>query len=141
MNTVIYSKSGASAGVGFAVPVTTIQRVVPQIIRTGRAEQVGLGVRIDPEQRFERRAGLRGVVVIDVTPGSPAEAAGVQGLKQTPRGIALGDVIVGIDADKVEDYDDLYNALDEHTAGDEVSVKLRRGNDVVEVKVKLTLIQ
>jgi S1-C subfamily serine protease len=141
MNTVIYSKSGASAGVGFAVPVSSIQRVVPQIIRTGRAEQVGLGVRIDPEQRLERRAGIRGVIVIAVTPGSPAEGAGMRGLRETPGGIVLGDVIVGIDDEAIHDYDDLYNTLDQHQSGDEVTVKLRRGDEVVELEVELMLVQ
>jgi S1-C subfamily serine protease len=141
MNTVIYSKSGASAGVGFAVPVSTIQRVVPQIIRTGRAEQVGLGVRIDPQQRLERRTGIRGVIVIEATPGSPAEKAGILGLKQTPRSIVLRDVIVGIDGVKVDDYDDLYNSLDKYREGDEVTVKVRRDEKIVDVRVKLIPIQ
>lgn len=141
MNTAIFSKSGSSAGVGFAVPVGTIQRVVPQLIRTGRAEQVGLGIRIDPEQRFERRRGIRGVVVLQVMPGSPAERSGLLGLKQSLNGISLGDVIVGIDKERVDDYDDLYNALDQHRAGDKVIVKVRRGNAVVELPMELVLVQ
>jgi S1-C subfamily serine protease len=137
MNTVIFSKSGASAGVGFAVPASTIQRVVPQIIRTGRAEQLGIGIRIDTDQRFERSTGLRGVVVLGVEPGSPADRAGVRGVVRTPRGLALGDVIVGIDQQKVEDYDDFYNALDAHQSGDRVNLKLRRGDQVVEAQTEL----
>jgi S1-C subfamily serine protease len=135
MNTMIYSKSGSSAGVGFAVPISTIARVVPQIIKNGKVEQLGLGIAIDPAQRIERRLGVRGVIVLGVQEGGPAEKAGLRGLAQTARGATIGDVIVGIDAAKVDDYDDLYNALDTHKAGDEVEVKVRRGDGVVKLKV------
>ncbi len=141
MNTAIYSKTGASAGVGFAVPVSTIQRIVPQIIKTGRAEQVGLGIRIDGEQRLERRAGIRGVAVLGVQPGSPIEKAGLKAIENTPRGIVLGDVIIGIDQTPVNDYDDLYNALDPHHAGDRIKVKVRRGNQVAELETTLVTVQ
>jgi S1-C subfamily serine protease len=141
MNTAIYSKSGASAGVGFAVPVSSIQRVVPQIIKGGQAETVGLGIRIDPEQRLERRAGVRGVIVMAVEPAGPAEKAGLRGLENTPRGMVLGDVIVGIDQTKIDDYDDLYNALDSHRAGDIAKVKVRRGKEIIELEATLALVQ
>jgi S1-C subfamily serine protease len=137
MNTMIFSKSGSSAGIGFAVPVGTIARVVPQIIKNGKAEQLGLGIQIDPQQRIERRVGIRGVVVLAVPPGSGAAKGGLKGVTQTARGIALGDVIVGIDAQKVESFDDLYNALDAHKAGDKVDVKVQRGEDVVTLKLEV----
>jgi S1-C subfamily serine protease len=137
MNTMIFSKSGSSAGIGFAVPVSTIARVVPQIIKNGKAEQLGLGIQIDPQQRLERRAGIRGVVVIAVPAGSAAEKAGLKGATRTARGIALGDVIVGIDTQKVETFDDLYGALDTHKAGDKVDVKLQRGDEVVTIKLEV----
>jgi S1-C subfamily serine protease len=141
MNTAIFSKSGASAGVGFAVPVSTIQRVVPQIIKTGRAEQVGLGIRIDVDQRFERRSGIRGVVVISVQPDSPAAKAGLRGVETTARGVSIGDIIVGIDQTAINDYDDLYNTLDAHQPGDKVKLKVRRGNKVVEMETALVVVQ
>jgi S1-C subfamily serine protease len=141
MNTAIYSKSGTSAGVGFAVHINTILRVVPQIIKTGHAEQVGLGIRIDPEQRFERRAGVRGVVVISVEPGTPAAKAGLAGLTQAVDGISLGDVIIGIGGEKVDDYDDLYNALDKRKVGDEVEVEVMRSRKVTKLKVQLIRVQ
>jgi S1-C subfamily serine protease len=141
MNTAIYSKSGASAGVGFAVPASTIMRVVPQIIRTGQAEQVGLGIRIDPEQRIERRVGVRGVVVIAVAPTSPAAQVGLRGLQETPRGIALGDIIVQVGSEQIADYDDLYNALDRHRPGDEVAVKVLRDQQPVTLKIRLIKVQ
>jgi len=141
MNTAIFSKSGVSAGVGFAVPASTIQRVVPQIIRTGHAEQVGLGIRIDVEQRIERRAGVRGVIVLGVQPGSPAEKAGLKGIERTIRGTVLGDVIVAIDGKPIDDYDDLYNTLDVHQAGEKVKVKVRRGDQLLELTSELVGMQ
>ncbi|MGC4086361.1 MAG: trypsin-like peptidase domain-containing protein [Polyangiaceae bacterium] len=141
MNTAIFSKSGVSAGVGFAVPASTIQRVVPQLIRTGRAEQVGLGIRIDVEQRFEKRARVRGVVVLGVQPGSPAEKAGLKGVERSARGAVLGDIIIGIDGRAIDDYDDLYNTLDARQAGDKVKIKVQRGEQTVELESELIAIQ
>ncbi|HVY49162.1 MAG TPA: trypsin-like peptidase domain-containing protein [Minicystis sp.] len=141
MNTMIYSKSGASAGIGFAVPASTIARVVPQIIKHGHAEQLGIGVQIDPQGRLERRYGIHGVVVLAVQPGSPAADAGLEGIKQTDQGLELGDVIVGVGDDKVADYDDLYSALDAHHPGDVVDVKVRRGDKVVVKKTKVTVLK
>ena len=137
MNTIIYSKSGSSAGIGFAVPVSTIQRVVPQLIKNGRAEQLGLGVQIDPQRRLERRHGIHGVVVLDVVAGTPAAKAGLRGITQTRGGLTLGDVIVGLGDQKVDDFDDLYNALDRHRAGDLVDVKVRRENQLVTLKMEV----
>ncbi len=141
MNTMIYSKSGASAGIGFAVPVTTIQRIVPQIIKTGRAEQVGLGLVADPVGKIERRVGVRGVIVLQVPAGSPAARAGIRGLVRTRRGLAIGDVIVGIDDKRIEGYDDLYTVLDVHKPEDVVRVTLQRGDETVTVTVKLIALE
>ncbi len=127
MNTMIFSKSGAWAGIGFAVPVDTIRRIVPQLIRLGRVEQVGLGVRIDPQRRLERRLGLAGVIVLEVIAGTPAEKAGLRGVQQLADRFSLGDVIVGIGDSKVEDYDDLYNALDGKKPREKVSVRVAWG--------------
>ena len=133
MNTAIYSKSGSSAGIGFAVPVSTILRVVPQIIRTGHVERTTLPMRLDTEGRVSRALGLSGVAVISVPEGSPGARAGVRGLSRTAQGIALGDVIVAVDGKKVASFDDLYNVLDEHKAGEAVSVTLQRGRETATV--------
>jgi S1-C subfamily serine protease len=126
MNTMIFSRSGSSAGIGFAVPVTSIARVVPQIIRTGHAEQIGLGIQIDPAQRLEERARIHGVVVLRVVAGSPAEKAGLRGIQQDFSGITLGDVVVGIGDERIENYDDLYNTLDKHHAGERIEITVLR---------------
>ena len=140
MNTMIFSKSGASAGIGFAVPARVNARIVPQIVSTGHAEELGFGIEIDPNQRAERRFGLKGVLVIDVLKGTSAEAAGLRGLSRTAEGIALGDIVVGIGASPVNSYDDFYNALDEHHAGDAVDVKFLRANRVASVRVTLSAV-
>jgi S1-C subfamily serine protease len=137
MNTLIYSRSGSSAGIGFAVPASSIMRVVPQILKTGHAEQVGIGVQIDPAHRLEQRAGLRGVVVLSVMHGSPAEKAGLRGIEQSLSGIKLGDVIVAIGDERVDDYDDLYNTLDLHRAGERVDVTILREGKQQKVPVDL----
>ncbi len=130
MNTMIYSKTGSSAGIGFAVPLPTIRRIVDQIVKTGRVENVGLGVHILPDA-VAQRAQIKGVIVRSVAPGSPAQKAGLRGVQETRRGIKLGDVIVGIEKKKISNYDDLYNALDGRSAGDKISlVVLRKGKRV-----------
>jgi len=141
MNAVIFSRSGAWAGIGFAVPAATINRVVPQLIQFGKVQQVGLGIRIDPHGRLERTNRIRGVVVIGVSPDSPAAKAGMRGLRQTPQGLLLGDVIVGIDDEAVADYDDLYNALDGRNPNEKVKVRVARGERVSELVVPLTLVE
>jgi S1-C subfamily serine protease len=134
MNTMIYSRSGASAGIGFAVAARTIARVVPQIIANGRPVRLGLGVTVDPLGRLEERYGIRGVVVLDVPAGSAAAREGLQGITQTMDGLVLGDVVIGIDDVVVADYDDMYNAIDAHKTGDTIAVKVRRGNSVSSLK-------
>jgi S1-C subfamily serine protease len=138
MNTMIYSKSGASDGIGFAVPFSSVARVVPQLIEHGKVTQVGIGVHIDPAQRLEERARVRGVIVLGVMPGTPAAAAGLEGIEQTRSGIRLRDIIVKIDDHVIANYDDLYNTLDHYRAGVEVSVTLKR--DGRERVVRLTLV-
>jgi S1-C subfamily serine protease len=140
MNTMIFSKSGSSAGIGFAVPVGTISRIVPQILRTGRAEQVGIGIGADPLQKLERRLGLEGVIILQVPEGSAAAAAGLRGLTRTRRGLALGDVIVGIDGVRIQHFDDLYTALDQHKADDTVKLTVLRGEGTVTLTIKLAVL-
>jgi S1-C subfamily serine protease len=141
MNTMIFSKSGAWAGIGFAVPVETIRRIVPELITKGRVDQVGFGIRIDPMQRLERRLRIAGIVVLEVMPGTPAERSGIRGLSQTEDGVTLGDVIVKVGAARVKSYDDLYNALDGKKVGEKVKVRVIRGTDELELELELTLVK
>ena len=137
MNTMIFSKTGSSAGIGFAVPVATVRRVVPQIIDKGRVEHPGLGIEPLPDA-YAARVGVKGVVITRTVAGGPAAKAGIRGLQQDRTGeILLGDIIVGINEHKVKNYDDLYNALDRYKVGDEVEVKLVREGAPASVRLNL----
>jgi S1-C subfamily serine protease len=140
MNTMIFSKSGSSAGIGFAVPASTIARIVPQIIRTGRADQLGLGITADPRGRLERMNGIKGVVVTGVPAGSPAEKAGLKKPRRAPDGSVEVDIIVQIDGRKVESYDDYYNALDQKKPGEKVDVKVRRADKTVTLSLDVLVV-
>ena len=138
VNTAIFSTSGASAGIGFAVPVNTVERIVPQLIDHGRVKRPGLGVRLATDAD-SRRLGIQGVIVRDVELGGPAAEAGIQPLMVDRNGrTRIGDVIVGIEDREIRTYDDLYQALDQHEPGDRVTVKLLREGRTVEAKVRLT---
>jgi S1-C subfamily serine protease len=140
MNTMIYSRSGSSAGIGFAVPVAAIARVVPQIIRGGKPDRIGIGIGIDPSQSLERQYGIRGVLVIDVAEGGPAAKAGLKGAIRTRRGISFSDVIVAIDGAPIKNYDDFFNVLDRHEPGQKVVVTVQRGKDRLDLPVELMLL-
>jgi S1-C subfamily serine protease len=132
MNTMIYSRSGSSAGIGFAVPVAFIKRIVPQLIRYGKVIRPGIGVTVlNSGQKYYLLGDQDGVVVDQVVRGGPAAKAGLRGGRHLPGGrYSAGDVIVGIDGHEVKDYDDLFNALDLYKVGDTVAVKvLRDGKD------------
>ncbi len=139
VNTAIFSPSGSSAGIGFAVPVDTVNRVVPQLIRTGSYRPPFLGLRHDERiNEFARRQGIDGVLVLDVVPGSPAEAAGLRPARQTRDGrIVPGDIVTGLGARRILTSGDLLNALDLHAAGEEVELWVQR--DGREARVGVTL--
>jgi len=140
MNTMIFSRSGSSAGIGFAVPVSSIARVVPQLIKSGKADQIGIGVVVDPEQRLERNYGIRGVLVLRVSEAGPAAKAGLRGTTLTRRGVSFGDVITGIGSEAINDYDDLYTILDRHQPGDKVKLSILRGDQRLQVEIDLVLL-
>lgn len=136
MNTMIYSKSGSSAGIGFALPFKTIRRLVPQIIKFGKPQRAGLGVELVPDE-VARRNRIQGVVILKVQRGTPASKAGLEGLRRKRFRTVLGDVIVGINGQKVANFDDLYTALDEKSVGDEVVVEVERDGRARSVKISL----
>lgn len=137
MNTVIYSRSGASAGIGFAVPANTIKRVVDQIIKNGRVIQPGLGIHRLPDQ-VGQRIGVEGVIVAEVLKGTPAAAAGLRGTMRSANGdIRLGDVIIEVAGSPVKNYDDLYNAIEGKRVGEEVSVTYLREKKKRTAKIRL----
>jgi S1-C subfamily serine protease len=140
VNTAIYSPSGASAGIGFSVPVDTVRRLVPQLILHGQPLQPGIGVELAPDQ-VARRMRIAGVIVVDVEPGRPAAKAGVQGVERTRRGDRLGDVIVGANGKPVRSTRDLMVAFDEAGIGSTVELTLLHDGKERTVHVELVAIE
>ncbi len=140
INTAIYSPSGAYAGVGFAVPVDTVNRVVPQLIAHGKYVRPALGIQVDEalNRIMTERLGVEGVLVLRVTPGSAAEAAGLRAAKIEPDGRLLpGDIITGIDDRPVDSVAKLLSRLDDFQVGDTVKLNLLRDGRRVDVQVTL----
>jgi S1-C subfamily serine protease len=137
VNTQIASPSGASAGIGFAVPVDTVNRVVPEILEHGRVVRPQLGIEVAGESVL-RRAGVEGVLVISVARGSAAESAGIRGTSRAEDGsLILGDVIQGLGGRKVASLDDLYAALEQHRPGETVPVRVLRDGKLRDLPVRL----
>ncbi len=138
INTAIYSPTGSNAGIGFAVPVDTINMIVPQLIKHGDLPRPGLGISIASDQ-VASRMGLKGVVIMEVIAGGAAASAGLRGVTQSAGGKwQAGDVLVGIDGQSITVTKDLYRALDAHKVGDSVSVAVQDGSGVRR-EVTLTL--
>jgi S1-C subfamily serine protease len=138
VNTAIYSPSGTSAGIGFAIPAHAVAWVVPDLIRYGRVRRPVLGVELGPET-VARRLGIEGVVIYRVEPGSGAARAGLQGISQDRLGRArLGDVIQTVDGERVQSNADLLLALEERKAGDRVRVGILREGRPRQVEVVLS---
>ena len=139
INTAIYSPSGASAGIGFAVPVDTVMRVVPQLIKSGKYIRPALGIEVDEQlnQRLLALTGNKGVFVLRVTPGSAAHKAGLAGVEITPQGIVPGDRIVRIDGTAIDDVANLLAWLDDRKVGDVVVLSVERAGKSREVQVEL----
>lgn len=139
VNTAIQSPSGAYAGIGFAVPVEEVNRVVPQLIKNGRLIRAGIGARL-ADERVAKQLGLEGVLILGVEPGSPAETAGLKPTIQYRGDILLGDIIIGIDGRKTKTYDALRDILDEHRPGEEVVLNIIRNNSPLSIRLRLTAV-
>ena len=137
INTAIYSPSGAYAGIGFAVPVDMVNRLVPQIIRYGKVRKPGLeGVDFISDY-WTKRLGLKGVLV-QVASGSAADRAGIQGTYLDSYGrLIIGDLIIAIDDKPVASTEDLYQLLESHQIGDTVKITVQRGEGKKEFHIEL----
>ena len=141
VNTAIYSPSGASAGIGFAIPVDTVNRIVPELIRSGKIIRPGLGIQIADDQ-IAQRLGVTGILVVDVARGSAAAKAGIQPTRRDAEGrLRLGDIITALDGKKVESPNDLYLLLEKYKIGDAVNISILRNGKTVETKVALEAVQ
>ena len=140
VNTQIYSPSGASAGIGFAIPVDTVNRIVPELIRRGKIIRPGLGVELAEEQ-IARKIEVSGVLIANVMRGGPAAKAGIQPTRRESSGrVILGDVITAIDSKKVESPNDLFLVLENYQVGDVVTLALLRDGKIIQAKVTLEVV-
>ena len=144
MNTAIATRSGDNAGIGFAIPINTIRRVVPQLIATGRVQRPTIGIM----QVFETEKGL---LVVNLTPNGPAEKAGLKGSKlerkKVRRGVLVfeheaidhsqSDLIVGIDGHKVKQSDDLLSVIETKSSGDQVVLNVIRNGQSIQLPIVL----
>ncbi len=146
MNTAIYSPSGASAGIGFAIPIDTVKYIVNTLIRDGKVVRPILGISY-LESKQARALGIgRGVLVLDVPQGSPAEKAGLKGTRRTETGLVeIGDIIIQVSDVVINTEANLFQALETFQPGDTVEVRVLRieaMNDALvqkEVTIKILL--
>ena len=139
VNTAIYSPTGGFAGIGFAVPIDTVNRVVPQLIETGRYSPPALGVEVDPHiNELAARQGLQGVLILGIAPNSPAARGGLRPAQMTRDGaIVPGDIIVAIDDASVTTVDDLLAELEQRAVGETVAVTILRNGGSRSVELTL----
>jgi len=141
INSQILSPSGASAGVGFAVPVNIAKRIVPQLVRNGVVSRPKLGINTRDVETLRSQVDLpvsEGVMIWQMAAGGAAANAGLRGLTQTEDGdVELGDIIVSIAGEKVSRTDDLYRILDKHQVGETVTVDVVRNGRRMSVPVRL----
>jgi S1-C subfamily serine protease len=140
MNTAIFSPSGAAAGIGFAVPVDTVNRVVPSLVRYGHYAQPSIGIRVDERvnERLERVTGIEGAFVLRVAQGSSAEEAGLQAARISREGEFIGgDIIVSVNGKKIESVSSLLATLDDYEVGNTVRLGVQRGDKLHEIQVRL----
>lgn len=140
VNTAIYSPSGGSSGIGFAVPVHEVNRIVPQLIRNGRVIRPGLGITLAP-RKLSAEFGLPGVLVLNVQPGSTAAKAGVRGTQQVRGGLILGDSILAVNGKPVKNYNDLRDALEQFQIGESVRLTLFRDGVEQELSIALEAVE
>jgi S1-C subfamily serine protease len=141
INSQIESPTGAFAGVGFAIPVNIAKRIVPQLVRNGYVQRPKLGINPRDVEALSGQVRLPvsyGVLIMAVQPGGAAANAGLRGVVQTENGdVELGDIIIAIDGQKVNNNDELFKILDKHQVGETVSVEVMRNGRSMTVSVKL----
>ncbi len=140
MNVAIYSPSGASAGIGFAIPVDNVNRVVPNLIANGRFVQpiVGISANDTANKLLVKELGIKGVLILQITPNSPAARAGLAGSQMVNGDLVLGDVIQAIDNVKVKDMNDFLGIIEKHKLNDVIQISvLRKGREKLTLPLKL----
>lgn len=136
VNTAIYSPTGGSSGIGFAVPVDQVNMVVPELIKHGRLLKPSLGITVANDQ-LAQRLGIEGVLLIRIQPGSTAEKAGLRGTKQEDGELVLGDIIIGINGTAIRSSSDLSKVMRGLQIGEQVTLKIIRDNEQFQVNLIL----
>ncbi|HEY2588018.1 MAG TPA: trypsin-like peptidase domain-containing protein [Tepidisphaeraceae bacterium] len=138
VNAAIISPSGTNAGIGFAIPVDTVNRIVPQLIKSGHVARPRIGVQLSDQlsQIIAGQMGVRGVVILKVEPDSPAAVAGLRGTRRAPDGIIPGDVIQKVGDTPVNTSADFYSALENYKPGDIINLQIYRDGKTLIVPVK-----
>jgi S1-C subfamily serine protease len=137
VNTAIYSPSGAYAGIGFAVPVEEINRVVPELIKYGKLIKPGIGVTL-VDERYAARYGIKeGILIGRVEAGGPADQAGLQAARQLRGEIVTGDIIIGVDGQLVNSVNDIRGILEKLQVGDEIELSYLRQGQQLTTRLKL----
>jgi len=134
VNTAIISPSGSSAGIGFAIPVDIVNRVVPELIKNGRVPTPGIGI-VAASEAVSTRLGIEGVIIVRTAPGSPAERAGIRGVDLGSG--ALGDVIVQADGKPVHRLSDLTDQIEQVGAGKSIRISLKRGSQTRDINIDI----
>lgn len=140
INTAIYSPSGASAGISFAVPVNTVNRIVPQLIAHGKYIRPSLGVNSDERinQAVMRQMGVSGITVLRVDKGSAGDQAGLRGARIGPDGgLVPGDIITAVDGQQVDSVAKLAAKIDERQIGDTVNLTVSRAGQKLQLHATL----
>jgi 2-alkenal reductase len=135
VNTAIFSPSGSNAGIGFAIPVDVVNRVVPELIRNGRVPSPGIGI-VAGNETIATRLGVEGVVVVRVVPGSPAERAGLRGVNVATR--ELGDIIVAANGQPVRRLADLADQVEQVGVGKTIELTVKRSDSKTSKTVEVT---
>jgi S1-C subfamily serine protease len=139
INTAIFSPSGTYAGVGFAVPVEEINRVIPQLIKTGRLIRPGIGVNL-ADERATRMLGINGILILGIEDGSPADKAGLHPTQQYRGEIIMGDIIHEVNGKKVRSSEEFSTELEKHRVGDEVTLTIERDGRNTTISLRLAAV-
>ncbi len=137
VNTAIYSPSGGSAGIGFAIPVSTVKKTVAELIQYGRLIRPILGVETAPDS-WMRLNGLQGVAIVTAARGLPADQAGLKGMRRDMLGnLQIGDIVVSINGQVIRNTNDYLDQMEQYRPGDVISLVIRRGKSDKTIKVRL----
>lgn len=138
INSQILSPAGGSVGVGFAIPVSTAKRVVPQLLQFGEVRRAKLGASLPAVEDLVARGYKlpveKGLLVYSLVPGGAAERAGLKGITQDG---TIGDIVLSVDGQPTNSVDDLYRLLDKKQIGDTVQVEVFRAGRSVTLPLKL----